>query len=58
MEVVTRAAAIALAVALLGCAAQTTPGAPAWTQIATPGIPARCGQTAQYDSARDRMLAR
>jgi hypothetical protein len=34
----------------------TTPGAPAWTQIATDGATRRWGHTAQYDAARDRML--
>jgi len=51
------AALAALAAALLACAAQTTPGAPAWTQIATTGVPGRWGQTAQYDTTGDRMLA-
>jgi hypothetical protein len=53
---VTRIAAM-LGAALCACAAQTQPGAPTWTQIATPNVPPRWGQTAQYDAARDTMLA-
>ena len=44
-----------LAIALVGCASPTTPGAPAWQSIATDVAP-RWGQTAQYDARRDEML--